>query len=176
VTRARDEASGVCVRTLGGVVADDWAAFLRARLDGKTPITGGIAASGWTLVYEDKPNAYAKAASKQGGGADFLYSLGFTVDKDGKLGEVRWDSPAFRAGIGTGMQLVAVDGREYKKDTLEDAVKAAKGGHAPITLLVKDFDRYRTIALDYHDGLRYPHLQRVPGTPDRLGEIYAARK
>ena len=164
------------VRTLDGVVADDWATFLRARLDGTTPITGGIAASGWKLVYEDKPNDYAKAAAKEGGGADFLYSLGFTVDKDGKLGEVRWDGPAFRAGIGTGMQLVAVDGREYKKATLEDAVKAAKGGSAPITLLVKDFDRYRTIALDYHDGLRYPHLQRIPGTPDRLGAIYAARK
>jgi predicted metalloprotease with PDZ domain len=164
------------VRTLDGVVADDWATFLRARLDGKAPITGGIAASGWKLVYEDKPNDYAKAASKDGGGADFLYSLGFTVDKDGKLGEVRWDSPAFRAGIGTGMQLVAVDGREYKKATLEDAVKAAKTGHEPITLLVKDFDRYRTIPLDYHEGLRFPHLVRVPGTPDRLTAIYAARR
>jgi predicted metalloprotease with PDZ domain len=164
------------VRTLDGVVADDWAAFLRARLDGRTPITGGIEAAGWKLVYQDKPNDYAKAAAKEGGGADFLYSLGFTVDKDGKLGEVRWDGPAFRAGIGTGMQLVAVDGREYKSATLEDAIKAAKGGSAPITLLVKDFDRYRTIALDYHDGLRYPHLERIPGKPDRLGAIYAARK
>jgi hypothetical protein len=74
------------------------------------------------------------------------------------------------------MQLIAVDGREYKKGTLEDVVKAAKAGHEPITLLVKDFDRYRSIALDYHDGLRYPHLQRIPGTPDRLSAIYAARK
>ena len=164
------------VRALNGVVADDWATFLRARLDGRTPITGGIAAAGWKLVYQDKPNDYAKAAAKEGGGADFLYSLGLTVDKDGKLGEVRWDGPAFRAGIGPGMQLVAVDGREYKKDTLEDAVKAAKTGRAPITLLVKDFDRYRTVALDYHDGLRYPHLERIAGTPDRLSAIYATRR
>ncbi len=164
------------MHTLGGVVADDWATFLRARLDGNAPITGGIEAAGWKLVYLDKPNDYAKAAAKDGGGADFLYSLGFTVDKDGKLGEVRWDGPAFRAGIGTGMQLVAVDGREYKKGTLEDAVKAAKGGSAPITLLVKDFDRYRTVALDYHDGLRYPHLQRIAGTADRLSAIFAAKR
>jgi predicted metalloprotease with PDZ domain len=170
------------VAALNGVVADDWATFLRTRLDGKTPITGGIEASGWKLVYQDKPNAYAKAAAKQAGGADFLYSLGFNVDKEGKFGEVRWDSPAFRAGIGTGMQLVAVDGREYKKETLEDAVKAtAKAGKAPastatVTLLVKDFDRYRTLQIDYHDGLRYPHLERFAGTPDRLSAIFAARK
>ena len=164
------------VAVLNGVVADDWATFLRTRLDGRMPITGGIEASGWKLVYQDKPNDYAKAASKEGGGADFLYSLGFNVDKEGKLSEVRWDGPAFRAGIGTGMQLVAVDGREYKKDTLEDAVKTAKQGKQPITLLVKDFDRYRTIAIDYHDGLRYPHLERIADKPDRLSAIFATRK
>jgi hypothetical protein len=27
------------------------------------------------------------------------------------------------------------------------------------------------LALDYHDGLRYPHLERVEGTPDRLDDI-----
>ena len=30
--------------------------------------------------------------------------------------------------------------------------------------------------IDYHDGLRYPHLERVPGTPDRLANILAPRK
>ena len=170
------------VAALNGVVADDWSSFLRSRLDGTTPITGGIQASGWRLVYRDTPNAYAKAmAKKPGGGADFLYSLGFTIDKDGKFGEVRWDGPAFDAGIGTGMTLVAVDGREYKKESLEDAVKAAKTGNAPsskqpIVLLVKDFDRYRTINLDYHDGLRYPHLERIEGKPDRLSAIFAPRR
>ena len=169
------------VAALNGVVADDWATFLRTRLDGKTPITGGIEASGWKLVYLDKPNAYAKTAAKEAGGADFLYSLGFNVDKEGKFGEVRWDSPAFRAGIGPGMQLVAVDGREYKKETLEDAVKAAAkdnktpASKEPVTLLVKDFDRYRTLQIDYHDGLRYPHLERIEGKPDRLSAILAAR-
>ena len=35
---------------------------------------------------------------------------------------------------------------------------------------------FRTIAFDYHDGLRYPHLERIPGTPDRLGDILAPRR
>ncbi len=67
-------------------------------------------------------------------------------------------------------------GSEYKKDTPEDAVKTTKLGNQPITLLVKDFDRYRTIAIDYHDGLRYPLLVRIDGRPDRLWAILAARK
>src|SRR3546814_6309561 len=39
------------VATLEGVVEGDWATFLRDRLDGKAPLTGGIEASGWKLVY-----------------------------------------------------------------------------------------------------------------------------
>jgi predicted metalloprotease with PDZ domain len=165
------------VATLDGVVKDDWATFLRDRLDGKTPLTGGIAASGWKLVYTDTPSAYAKAQQKgPRAGADFIYSLGLNIDKDGKVSEVRWDSAAFDAGIGSGMTIAAVNDLEYSKDTLEDAVRAAKADKAPIRLMVKDFDRYRTISIDYHDGLRYPHLERVAGTPDYLTPILTARK
>lgn len=165
------------VATLNGVVADDWATFLRDRLDGKTPVTGGIEASGWRLVYKDEPNAYAKARAKDnGGGADFTYSIGMSVGKDGKVSEVRWDSAAFNAGIGTGMTLVAVNDVEYSKDALGDAIKAAKTDKAPLRLLVKEFDRFRTIAVDYHDGLRYPHLERIQGKPDYLTPIFTPRK
>ena len=164
------------VAALDGVVADDWATFLHDRLDGRVPLTGGLEAAGWKLVYKDEPNAYAKAAAAEWGGADFVYSLGFGVTKEGLVGDVRWDSPAFDAGIAPGMTPVAVDGRAYTAELLEDAIKAAKDGARPIELLVKDFDRYRTIRLDYHDGLRYPHLERTEGTPDRLSKILAARR
>ena len=167
------------VRTLDGVVADDWATFLRARLDGRTPITGGIAArrAGSWCTKTSPTTTPRRCVEGQRGGADFLYSLGFTVDKDGKLGEVRWDSPAFRAGIGTGMQLVAVNGREYKKATLEDVVKAAKAGHAPITLLVKDFDRYRTHRRSTTTtACATRTCSAFPARRIRLSAIYAARK
>jgi len=164
------------VAALNGVAEDDWATFLRDRLDGRVPLTGGIDAAGWKLVYKDEPNPYAKAAAAEWGGADFVYSLGFGVTKEGLVGDVRWDSPAFAAGIAPGMTPVAVDGRAYTAELLEDAIKAAKGNTRPIELLVKDFDRYRTIRLDYHDGLRYPHLERIEGTPDRLSKILASRR
>ncbi|MGY4515094.1 M61 family metallopeptidase [Lysobacter sp. HA18] len=164
------------VKTLDGVVHDDWATFLRDRLDGRVPLTGGLEAAGWKLVFKDEPNDVAKSYAKdKNAGADFVYSLGLSIGKDGKVSEVRWDSPAFNAGIGSGMTIVAVNDREYSKDALSEAVKAAKDDKAPIRLMVKSFDRYQTIPVDYHGGLRYPHLERVEGKPDLLSSIYAAR-
>jgi hypothetical protein len=29
------------------------------------------------------------------------------------------------------------------------------------------------LSLDYHDGIRYPHLERIEGTPDMLAAIMA---
>jgi len=61
-------------------------------------------------------------------------------------------------------------------DRLKEAITAAKGSKEPISLIVKDGDHYRTVAVDYHDGLRYPRLQRVAGKPDLLSEIYKPLK
>jgi hypothetical protein len=74
----------------------------------------------------------------------------------------------------TGSALAAC--QAYDKDVLEDAVEAAKGGKAPIELLLKEFDRFRTVKLDWHGGLRYPRLERIAGKPDYLTPILTARK
>jgi predicted metalloprotease with PDZ domain len=89
---------------------------------------------------------------------------------------VRWNGPAFKAGLGASGTLVAVDSRAFTPERLADAVKAAKESSAPIELLVKDGDYYRSVRVDYHGGLKYPHLERIPGTTDRLGAIFAARR
>jgi hypothetical protein len=68
--------------------------------------------------------------------------------------------------------LLAVDGRAYKVELLKAAIAAAKAGHEPIELLVKRDDRFKMVRIDYHDGLRYPKLERIPGTPDRLEAIF----
>lgn len=165
------------VATLDGVVHDDWATFLRDRLDGRSAVTAGLEAAGWRLAWKDAPNAVAAARAKEkDAAADFVYSLGMSIGTDGRIGEVRWDSPVFNAGVGTGAAIVAVNEQEYSRDVLADAVKAAKADKAPIRLLVKEFDRFRTVAVDYHGGLRYPHLEPVPGKPDLLTAIFAPRK
>ena len=163
------------VATLDGIAKYDWASFLRERLDGHGSLIGGIAASGWKLVYTDKPNKAFEAAEARSKGANLSYSLGLTVDAKGQLGDVLWDSPAFKAGLAPSMSLVAVNGREFSPEALKDAVTAAKGGSTPIELLVKNFDHIDTVKVDYHGGLLYPSLVRLDGKPDRLSELYKAR-
>ena len=94
----------------------------------------------------------------------------------GKVGDVRWDSAAFNAGIGSGMQVLAVNDLQYSAGELEEAVRMAKHDKAPIRLLVKQMDVYRTLSIDYTDGLRYPALQRIEGTADYLTPILSAKK
>jgi hypothetical protein len=66
---------------------------------------------------------------------------------------------------------MAVDGRVFSPDVLRDAMKAAKSGTAPIQLLVQADSFVSSASIDYHDGERYPVLERVPGTPDYLDDI-----
>jgi hypothetical protein len=71
--------------------------------------------------------------------------------------------------------VVAVNGTAYTADRLNAAVRAAKGGKKPIELLIKSGDAFRTVAIPYYGGLRYPHLERVEGTPARLDDILAPK-
>ena len=153
----------------------DWSKFLGERVDHRAGLVGGIEAAGWKLVYKDKPSAYFKAMMK-GRGANFIYSLGVSLSPAGYVNEVRWDSAAFNAGVGTGMQVLAVNDLQYSADELEEAVRAAKDSKQPVRLLVKEMDVYRTLSIDYHDGLRYPTLERVEGKADYLTSIFSARK
>jgi len=163
------------VRTLNGIAPFDWASFLRERLDGHGSLTGGLDAAGWKLVYTDTPSDAVKAQETRAAGINLTYSLGVSVANSGALTDVLWDSPAFNAGLAPGMTVLAVNGRVFKGDVLKDAVTAAKTDKAPITLLVRSFDRIDTVSLDYHGGLLYPSLQRIAGKPDRLAELWKAR-
>jgi hypothetical protein len=44
-----------------------------------------------------------------------------------------------------------------------------------VELLVKNFDEYKTVRIDYHGGLKYPHLVRDDSKPDTLGKLLKAR-
>jgi len=166
------------VRTLNSVMPYDWAGFLRARLDGvgKAAPLDGIRRGGYRLEFTDVKGDYQKNADAARKVASFAFSLGVVVGKEGVLRSVVWDSPAFRAGLTQGMQLLAAGGRPYADDVLADAITEAKGGQEPIELIVKTADRYKVLRIDYHGGLRYPHLVRDPQVPARLDDILAAKK
>lgn len=172
------------VATLDKIEPYDWAGFLRQRLDGHGNLAEALKAEGWQLVYRNEESKAAKAIMaslkkrypKYEGGADFTYSVGFSGNSKGELRDVRWDSPAFKAGLAPGMIIVAVNGTDFSADAMKQAIKDAADSKQPIKLLVKDFDHYKTLEVDYHDGLKYPDLERIKGTPDYLSELYAARK
>lgn len=168
---------GTVVAHLEKVVAHDWAAFLNERISGtpaRAPLDG-LTRGGWRLVYSETENELARAAATRGRFSDFLYSMGFVVGAGNLLTEVMWDSPAFREGLTVGTEILAVNGRAFKPEDLKEAIKAAKGKEFAIELIVRKDDRWRTIAVHYHDGLRYPKLERIEGTPDRLGDLLKAR-
>lgn len=167
------------VAALNGVAKFDWAGFLRQRLNAHRPPMGGIEASGWKLVYNDQESDFQKeydsgAASRHM--ISFTFSIGLTLTKSGEINDVRWGGPAFEAGISTGATVVAVNGRAYSSEVMTDAIRAAERGREPIELLLKYQGEYRTVAVDYHGGLQYPHLVRIDGTPDYLDQIIAAKQ
>ncbi|MBA0224845.1 hypothetical protein D7U89_04960 [Stenotrophomonas maltophilia] len=59
---------------------------------------------------------------------------------------------------------------------LKQAVKDGKQHSTPIELIVRQADSFRTVRIDYREGLRYPHLRRIEGTADLLTRILAARR
>lgn len=163
------------VATLNSVAPADWAGFLRERLDGHGSLIGGLEMAGWKLVYRDTPNDAFKAQETRAKAALLTYSIGATVTDAGVVGDVVWDSPAFNAGLAPGMTVIAVDGREYKSERLKDVVAGSRDSKAPITLLVKNFDRVMPISIDYHGGALYPALERIAGTRDGLSALWKAR-
>lgn len=177
------------VATLGAIAPHDWRAFLRSRLDANdgsvaSPAPGaewprsGLARAGWRLVYNDTPSPYVASRERRLRIHDYTFSLGISIARDGgRLTEVVWGSPAFRAGLAAGAQLVAVNGRAFDEERLREAVVAAAqpGASGRLELLVRVLDEYRTVHVDYRGGLRYPHLERIPGSSDRLSAILRPR-
>jgi len=93
------------------------------------------------------------------------------VSTTGIIDDVRMDSAAFKADLGPGTKLIAVNGHGYSADMLKQAIRGAKGTTSPIELIVSTDNEFRTVSLNYHDGEKYPQLERVQGTSDLLDEI-----
>lgn len=169
------------VAALDAVAPHDWNGFFRDRVERITqraPV-GGIEAAGWRLVYTDTPNLYLEDSTERNDVHHWTFSLGLVVEEDdddlGAIEDVVPGSPAANAGLGPGMRILAVNGRKWTPDVMAAALSAAKGGADPIEILAENGEYIRAHRLDYHDGVRYPHLERIPGRPDLLSEIIAPR-
>ena len=166
------------VQALKSVAPFDWEKFLNERLYGHGPGAplDGLARGGWRLVFTESQSDYSRSLEDARRAVDFTYSLGFAVSAlTGQLTEVRWGGPGYDAGLTMGTTLIAVNGREYRSERLKTAILQAKTNQQPIELWVKNLDRYKIVKIPYFDGLKYPHLQRIEKTEDRLAGIFRPR-
>ena len=162
------------VQALNAVAPYDWAAFLNARLYATGPQAplDGLTRGGYRLAFNETETAFQKSAEGIRHFSDFSFSLGIALKSDGSVRSVIWGSPAFKAGIVTGTQIVAVNGMSFDLDELKQTLR----DHGPLNILLKADRHYRTVHVDYAGGLRYPHLERIAGAPAYLDAILAPRK
>ncbi|MGH8205456.1 MAG: peptidase M61, partial [Steroidobacteraceae bacterium] len=168
------------VRALTAVQPYDWTDFLRKRLDstGQPAPLDGVLRGGYRLTYSDTPSGYLSAMDAQRQRVTLRYSIGIDIDdkdKAGSIAQVVWGSPAFKAGLTSGGRILAVNGVAYSADVLKDAIRTARNAAAPIELIVRTGDAFMVARVDYHGGLRYPHLVRGAATHSRLDDILAPR-
>jgi predicted metalloprotease with PDZ domain len=161
------------VTALNQVAPYDWGRLLRERLDSKSPRAplGGIEGGGWKLVYTGEKNDTMEASEKSSDTLDLSFSLGMIVSKDGDVRDVIVGSPAYAAGLGPGMKLVAVNGRRWSKDQMRSALRASVRNPQPLVLLAENGDYFNTYQVNYHRGEQYPHLLRDNAQVDVLDDI-----
>jgi predicted metalloprotease with PDZ domain len=163
------------VGTLNSVQPYDWKAFLTERLQSTSPHAplGGIEKSGWKLVYKDQPTQMWRDIEAYFRYIDLSYSIGLTVKEDGLIQDVKIGGPAQKAGVAPNTKIVGVNTRKYNPQVLRDAVTLSTKATAPIEILVEDGEFYKTFAIDYHGGDKFPHLVRDESKPDLLSAILA---
>jgi len=156
------------VRTLGQIAPYDWAGLLRDRIyrvASEVP-TQGFDLAGWRYVENDTPNVALDANNVWEEGTWLAGSIGLNLH-NAEITDVIPDTAADRAGLVPGWKIVAVNGEKFSAEALLEAVK--KGGK--LTLIVERDRDVAEYTLEHAGGLKYPHLERIPGRPDRLADL-----
>jgi predicted metalloprotease with PDZ domain len=163
---------------LGRIVPYDWRGFFASRVEAIAPRAplGGLEAAGWKVVCDERPNEVQAAVATLQESVDLSLSLGIWVKKDGAVSDVVVGSPAWNAGFGPGMKVIAVDDVKWSPEAAAAALLAATHRAAPIAVTVEQGDELHALRIDYHAGERHPHLERDPARPDLLQAILAPRK
>jgi len=161
---------------LNEIAPYDWKAFFEQRLQAKSAALplGGVEEGGFKLVYTEAPNMFTDPWALDGGLNAFA-SLGIHVTADGAVDDAWPGAPAYTAGVSSGMKIVAVNGRKFSIDELKRAISGSKSTTSPLEFIVENGGYFKVVSVNYHDGLRYPHLEPVAGKADMLTTIAAAR-
>lgn len=160
------------VSALNEIQPNNWADFLTERLTTKSPHAplGGITNGGYHIEYTSESNDFLRAGEGHDRGVNAWYSLGLKTD-DNSISDVLIGSPAYKAGLGPTMKIVAINGRQASDELLHAAIRDTKTSAEPIELIVENTGYYKVAKIDYHGGELYPHLVRDGDVPDRLAAI-----
>jgi predicted metalloprotease with PDZ domain len=164
------------VDALNGIASYDWADFFQRRVyeTDQAPLAG-LSASGWNLIYGETPGPVLVARDSDHHTVEERYSIGLLLHADdGTIVDVVRDSPAWHAGLGPGMKVLAVNGRVWSAQYLRDAIAADRKTSAPMQMTVQSQSAIFRTAIDDHKGLQYPRLERNSGG-DTLSELLKPR-
>ncbi len=158
--------------TLNEVVAHDWKGMLLERVTtaSANPPLDGLERGGWKLGYGPKRSELFQAREGEAKMMDLTASVGMVLGQDGSVQDVIPTSAAYRAGVGPGVKVVAVNGRRFSEAGLRTALAGTKTG-GKLELLVESGEFFRTVPVAYREGERYPLLERVADTPDLIAAI-----
>jgi predicted metalloprotease with PDZ domain len=106
--------------------------------------------------------------------ADLRYSIGLLIHEDGTVLDSAPGRSGYNAGIMPGMRITQVNGAKFSLAATEEAVRGLKDP-GTLDLQVANGSATEVHRLDYHGGLKYPHLQRDPAKPDLLRLMVAPR-
>jgi predicted metalloprotease with PDZ domain len=164
------------IDALNATATNDWKAYFVRRVDmtAESPPFEGITGSGWKLGYAEKPSDLFAAQEGLSKGVNLSDSIGLLLSADGTVGDVVPELPAAKGALAPGMKIIAVNGRRYTSDGIKAAVAHTKSGDK-LELLAESGDFFRTHAIEYTGGSKYPRLERVNSQPDLLMEILKAK-
>ena len=164
------------VNALNQISPYDWRRFFDERVDVIAPAPlSGITQAGWLVVYTEAPTDMLRIQQDVERVLDATASIGVTLQPEGQVLDTVPGMAAALAGIGPGMRVVAVNGRRFSPRVLLDALHAGLETHAPLQLLIENAEYYKSVSLDYYDGIRYPHLARDPSRANLLADILEAK-
>ena len=166
------------VAALNEIAPHDWKTFFASRLtqtSAHAPLDG-VTRGGWQIVYNDTRNDYLSLLEKgESKRTEAGYSLGLRIHDDGAVIDAVPGTQAFAAGLGPGMKVLAVGGRKWSADALRAALLASARSKAPLVLSFENGKVIKDVTIDYHGGLREPHLERAASGADVLKDILAPR-
>jgi len=163
-------------QALGKIAPYDWTGYLTARLNthDSARLLDGLQRAGYRLVYTSTPTEFYTQYEADLGAMDLSLSLGLAVGKGGQVKSVAWEGPAYQAGISLGARLTAIGTQPYSDAALKEAIGSAAVSKQPLTLTYQADGSAHTVSIAGAGPLRYPHLERIPGSVDRLQLLFTA--